>query len=339
MSGNKFENEKRLRVPSALFYNNEFATYRHPLTINESRIFTLVCMQMEKYDKAGDYYRIPWKGFVALSPRMNSRRKILAFLNGLMDKRVISDNEKETTLFPYITKARFVVGEYVDIVVDADMVDLVLKWKKDNYSTAHFECLFNFKNEHAWRLYFVLAQRAYKGSPPLDISVERLKFYLNIDANSPTYKNFGNIRNKILNVVQKAFKKTSNFQFTFITLPEGGRGKRIEFVRFTVGEATPRQTTVTERINKILLEAKEARRKKEKEKPAPALLSYEEIKELDLENENTIYTFQRGDGKQVDCWFNGPDFVFADHKMPAISKADARAKIKAGEVAKKQGGE
>lgn len=336
MSGKKFINEKHLQIKNTLYCNDRMATYRHPLTLQESRIFTLICMQMSKHDVVGDYYRIPWKTFKALSPGMNTKQKLTVFLSELAKKQIIGDGAQETGIIPYIGPSKFKVGEYVDISVNREMINLILEWKENNYLTAHFECLFYFKSAHAWRLYFVLAPRAYDNSRPLDITVERLKFLLNIDSKSVTYKNFGNIRNKILLPVQKMFKETSNFQFTFETLPKGGRGKRVDAVRFHVGDVTRRQITLLEKINETLIEALDVRDKRNQQK-AEELKPEINIKDAigaRMEREKDQYTMTK-DGITSLCFYAGNMFVFVNEAaFPAMTHNEARALIDAGIIEK-----
>jgi len=311
MKDKEFKNKKEIKAPSIIRYNNEFASYRHPLTLNEARVFTLICMQMGKGHKEGDYYRLPWANFKELIPAINSKNKLLSFLSSLMDKRVITDDKKTTNVFSYISKARFNVGGYVDIAVHSEMVDLITNFKAKNFSTAHFPCLFTFKSEHAWRLYFVLAQRAYKDSPPLDLTIERLKFHLDIDADSPTYKNFGNLRTKILNTVKESFKRQSNFNFTFKTLPDNaGRGVRVTGVRFLVKPSKSRQITVFETIHKNLTNERDSKVKsiemvEEKEPP--------QFTTDDVQPPNGQYSMLDDDGRELTGFYNGADWLVVDY--------------------------
>lgn len=257
---NEFRERTELRVRDKFYYSKRFSMYQHPLDIHEARIFSLLCMQMHRSHKPGVYYRIPWACFVVVGgSKMDTENKIIPFLKGLRKKTLIAEHGGEKILFGYISSARIEVGRHVDIAVDSEMRKIICDWKGDaDFSNVRFECLFSWSSEYAWRLYFVLAERAYENSPVLNLTLERLKFFLNIPQDSETYSKYYNLRTIVLEKVQKAFKKDSNFTFTFETIPrKAGRGVKVTGVSFTVRPKGNYKGFITEEIKKIIIEARE----------------------------------------------------------------------------------
>jgi plasmid replication initiation protein len=115
-----------------------------------------------------------------------------------------------------------------------------------NFTLYNLECAMALTSAHSIRFYEVLKSHQWKKQPVI-LSLDKIKFALDIDLDSPTYSDFGSFRVHILDKAQKAFKQHTDIIFDYSTVKEG---RKVSSLEITITENRNYQTTVQGKVAK-----------------------------------------------------------------------------------------
>lgn len=120
-------------------------------------------------------------------------------------------------------------GWFIEIDAHDKALQLLFDYKRDYFKYELWNVL-NLESTNQFRMYEILKQYEFKKERV--ISVDELKVLLGIDENE--YPRWNNFRARVLEACQKALREKTDIFFTFEVHSRGGRGGKIEKLRFDI---------------------------------------------------------------------------------------------------------
>lgn len=228
--------------------SNVFIDGRYRFNLHEQKILLQVVSKIRTDEKDFSSYFVSWDELKEISNgSLNTVKKIDDSCEKLKNKTIkVRDGKKEHN-FGFLSGWTTVPGHGVEFRIDSSMKSMLLDLLQDgNFTLYNLECAMALNSSHSIRLYEVLKSHQWKRQPVI-IPLDRLKFSLDIDLNSPTYSDFGAFRVHILEKAQKAFKQHTDIDFTYCTIKNG---RKVSDLEITINDNKKYQTTVQGKIAK-----------------------------------------------------------------------------------------
>lgn len=234
--------------PAKVRKSNVFVDGRYRFNLQEQKILLQIISKVRMDEKEFSHYFVSWAELKGISNNyLDSSKKIDESCEKLKNKTIKIKRGDVEDNFGFLSGWTTTPGQGVYFRIDPGMKAMLLDLLEEgNFTLYNLECAMALNSSHAIRLYEVLKSNQWKKQPVI-LTLDKIKWSLDIDKESPTYSDFSNFRNHILEKSQKAFKQHTDIVFTYIPIKEG---RRVVALEITVEENTKYQTTVQGEIAK-----------------------------------------------------------------------------------------
>jgi len=228
--------------------SNIFVDGRYRFNLQEQKILLQIISKIRMDEKDFSSYFVSWDELKEISnDRLNTIAKIDESCEKLKNKTIKIKKGSTEENFGFLSGWRTTIGQGVHFRIDSGMKEMLLDLLDDgNFTLYNLECAMALTSSHSIRLYEVIKSQQWK-KQPITLSLDELKWSLDIDTKSPTYSDFGSFRVHVLEKSQKAFKKHTDIVFTYIPIKEG---RKVVSLEITVKENKKYQTTVQGKVAK-----------------------------------------------------------------------------------------
>jgi len=228
--------------------SNIFVDGRYRFNLQEQKILLQVISKIRMDEKEFSEYFVSWDELKKISNNaLTTSKKIDESCEKLKNKTIKIKKGNIEDNFGFLSGWKTSVGQGVYFRIDPAMKSMLLDLLTGGKFTLYnLECAMALNSSHSIRLYEVLKSNQWR-KQPVTLTLEEIKYSLDIDDKSPTYSDFGSFRVFILEKAQKAFKLHTDIVFTYIPIKEG---RRVVALEVTVKENIKYQTTVQGEIVK-----------------------------------------------------------------------------------------
>jgi len=222
--------------------SNVFVDGRYRFNLQEQKILLQVISKIRMDEKEFSSYFVSWSDLKEISNnRLNTASKIDESCEKLKNKTIKIKRGNVEDNFGFLSGWTTTPGQGVHFRIDPSMKAMLLDLLEEgNFTLYNLECAMALNSSHAIRLYEVLKSKQWR-KQPVTITLDEIKWSLDIDQNSPTYNDFSNFRTHILLKAQKAFKQHTDIVFTYIPIKEG---RKVVSLEITIRENKKYQTTI-----------------------------------------------------------------------------------------------
>jgi plasmid replication initiation protein len=228
--------------------SNVFVDGRYRFNLQEQKILLQVISKIRMDEKEFSSYFLSWDELKKISNNyLSTTKKIDESCEKLKNKTIKIKKGNVEDNFGFLSGWTTTPGQGVHFRIDPGMKSMLLDLLNEgNFTLYNLECAMSLNSSHSIRLYEVLKSQKWK-KQPVTLTLDNIKWSLDIDKDSPTYSDFGSFRVFILEKAQKAFKQHTDIVFTYIPIKEG---RRVVALEVTVKENTKYQTTVQSEVVK-----------------------------------------------------------------------------------------
>lgn len=209
--------------------SNVFVNGRYRFNLQEQKILLQIISKIRMDEKEFTSYFVPWQELKAISKNyLDSSKKIDESCEKLKNKTIKIKNGKNEENFGFLSGWRTVPGQGVYFRIDPGMKEMLLDLLGEgNFTLFKLECAMSLSSAHSIRLYEIFKSEQWKKQPVL-LSLDKIKFALDIDKGNASYADFGNFRTQILDRAQKALKQHTDIVFSYVPVKEGRRVVALE---------------------------------------------------------------------------------------------------------------
>lgn len=228
--------------------SNVFIDGRYRFNLHEQKILLQVISKIRMDENDFTPYFVSWADLKSCSNGyLNTTKKIDESCEKLKNKTIkIKDGDIEHN-FGFLSGWTTEPGKGVYFRIDPSMRNMLLDLLEDgNFTLYNLECAMALSSSHSIRLYEVLKSNQWKNQPVI-LGLDKIKYALDIDLNSPTYTDFGSFRVHVLDKAKKALKKHTDIEFTYSTIKEG---RKVASLEIHIKENRQYQTTVQGKVAK-----------------------------------------------------------------------------------------
>jgi len=253
-------------------------------TMQELRLFSIYLGRINPRNTATRQVKIPLKAFYRVMDLQPIRVEYLKDVTrNLLTKVVcVPMSIGGYSQFQLFKRCRVYEDEYnrwyFEIDAHDDALELMFEYRQD-YFTYELWNVLNLESTNQFRMYEILKQRQYNGFRI--IAVDALKALLGISEKE--YPRYGDFKNRVLEACQKALKEKTDISYTFEPYIRGGRGGKIQSLRFTITKNTGYkcQLNLDEFLGAETLERikQEGAAQGQKQQPAPDISALDFIQE------------------------------------------------------------
>lgn len=223
--------------------DNQVATQRNDLlrgqqsfSLVQKRIFALAIQQIKRGDQKLKPYTIEIQDLVNTGTSRKIFSQVEKEADGLMDKKLLKKEQlpnsdyPKTTRWNMIMKATHNPGEgTLTIRINPEIKEMLIKLKEQgNFTPVPVAEMLACRSSYGQRIYELLYSQRWKKTGKWEVSVEDLRFALDIETK---YKNFSDLRRRVLEKAQKDLKEHTNMRFDFET-ESREKGRKITHVIF-----------------------------------------------------------------------------------------------------------
>lgn len=228
--------------------SNVFVDGRYRFNLQEQKILLQIISKIRMDEKEFSPYFVSWPELKKISNNyLDTAKKIDESCEKLKGKTIKIKKGSVEDNFGFLSGWTTTPGQGVHFRIDPSMKSMLLDLLAEGKFTLYsLECAMAMNSAHSIRLYEIMKSQQWK-KQPVTLTLDEIKWSLDIDKNSPTYSDFGTFRVHILEKAQKAFKRHTDIVFTYIPIKEG---RRVVALEITVKENTKYQTTVQGEITK-----------------------------------------------------------------------------------------
>lgn len=222
--------------------SNVFVDGRYRFNLQEQKILLQIISKIRMDEKEFTSYFVSWDELKKISNNhLDTSKKIDESCEKLKNKTIKIKKGNAEENFGFLSGWRTTAGQGVHFRIDPCMKDMLLDLLNEgNFTLYNLECAMAMTSSHSIRLYELMKSNQWKKQPVI-VSLDDIKWSLDIDKDSPTYSDFGTFRVHILEKSQKAFKKHTDIVFDYFPIKEG---RKVVSLEITVKENRKYQTTV-----------------------------------------------------------------------------------------------
>ena len=226
--------------------SNVFIDGRYRFNLQEQKILLQIISKIRMDEKEFSSYFVSWPELKKISNNyLDTAKKIDESCEKLKNKTIKIKKGPVEDNFGFLSGWTTTPGQGVHFRIDSSMKSMLLDLLSEGKFTLYnLECAMAMNSAHSIRLYEMMKSQQWKKQPVI-VTLDDIKWSLDIDKNSPTYSDFGTFRVHILEKAQKAFKKHTDIVFTYVPIKEG---RRVVSLEVTVRENSKYQTTVQGKI-------------------------------------------------------------------------------------------
>lgn len=240
--------QKEESIVSKVRKSNVFVDGRYRFNLQEQKILLQIISKIRMDEKEFSSYFVSWSELKKISNNyLDTAKKIDESCEKLKGKTIKIKNGNIEDNFGFLSGWTTNPGQGVYFRIDPSMKSMLLDLLSEGKFTLYnLECAMAMSSAHSIRLYEIMKSQQWKKQPVI-ITLDEIKWSLDIDKNSPTYSDFGTFRVHILEKAQKAFKKHTDIVFTYIPIKEG---RKVVSLEITVKENSKYQATIQGEITK-----------------------------------------------------------------------------------------
>lgn len=222
--------------------SNVFVNGQYRFGLQEQKIILQIISKVRMDEKDFIPYFISWEDLKTISNGyLNTAKKIDEACERLKNKTIKIKTGNAEDNFGFLSGWKTVTGKGVEFRVDPSMKGMLLDLLIDgNFTLYRLECAMALGSSYTIRLYEILKCEQWK-SQPVIINLEKIKWCLDISAESKTYTDFSNFRVHILEKAIRDFKKYTDITFTYKVKKEG---RKVVALEVTIKENKTYQRTV-----------------------------------------------------------------------------------------------
>jgi len=211
--------------------SNTLNVSKYNLSANTIDILHLFLSQIYSEDQEFKKYRVMFFEIEKKLGREIDRRTVDRICYELLSNPIrieeIHNNKKICKLYNWASKAIYSPEEkWLELEIHPDLKSYLLQLKK-NFTTFDRLKTNNLKSKSAKRIYMLLKQYANMKSPILKISVEDLKYILNLD--KKYIGDFRSFREKVLKPAQEEINEKTEIKFKIKEIKIGRKITNLEF--------------------------------------------------------------------------------------------------------------
>jgi plasmid replication initiation protein len=242
--------------------SNDLIEAKYKFDIWETRIFTSVLTQIDRFDEDFKVYRLYLRDIIKEFDinNGNAYELLRTAADSLMNKKFYLDYEGDGAErqrvyhiirnVDYMTKlideSKRHLNEYIDISIDPVMKPLLLQLK-EQYTTYDMRNIIKFKSSYTVRIYELLKQYERIGHRIIDVEYLKTAFEIKDE-----YPLFGNFYQKI---IEPAHVAINDYTDLFISeIEKIKEGKRVTALRFSFHRKTEHTFTKTRKVAQKALE-------------------------------------------------------------------------------------
>ena len=256
----KNETQKQVRK------SNVFIDGRYRFNLQEQKILLQIISKIRMDEKDFSSYFVSWADLKGISKNyLDSVKKIDESCEKLKNKTIKIKTGSSEDNFGFLSGWTVTPGQGVHFRIDPGMKGMLLDLLGDgNFTLFNLECAMSLSSAHAIRLYELFKSHQWK-KQPVTLSLDKIKWSLDIDKTNTSYVDFGNFRTQILDRAQKSFKEHTDIVFSYIPVKEGRKVVSLEIIvrdnvkyqRTVQAEAIKEETKGLQAGDKIMLDGKE----------------------------------------------------------------------------------
>lgn len=230
------------KAESQVRKSNVFIDGRYRFNLQEQKILLQIISKIKMDEKEFTSYFVSWAELKSISKNyLDSVKKIDESCEKLKNKTIKIKRGNTEDNFGFLSGWTVTPGHGVHFRIDPGMKEMLLDLLEDgNFTLIGLEPLMSLSSAHSIRLFEVLKSQQWKKQPVV-LSLDRIKWSLDIDAKSKTYSDFGTFRVHILEKAQKAFRDHTDIIFTWVPIKEG---RKVVSLEITVKDNPKYQRTV-----------------------------------------------------------------------------------------------
>lgn len=211
--------------------SNVFIDGRYRFNLQEQKILLQIISKIRMDEKEFSSYFVSWSDLKGISKNyLDSAKKIDESCEKLKNKTIKIKKGNSEDNFGFLSGWTVTPGQGVYFRIDPGMKEMLLDLLGGgNFTLFNLECAMSLSSAHSIRLYEVLKSQQWKKQPVM-LSLEKIKWSLDIDTNSKTYSDFGTFRVHILEKAQKAFKEHTDIVFTYTPVKEGRKVVALDII-------------------------------------------------------------------------------------------------------------
>jgi plasmid replication initiation protein len=226
--------------------SNVFIDGRYRFNLQEQKILLQIISKIRMDEKEFSSYFVSWSDLKKISNDwLDTAKKIDESCEKLKNKTIKIKKGNIEDNFGFLSGWTTTPGQGVHFRIDPSMKTMLLDLLSEgNFTLYNLECAMAMSSSHSIRLYEIMKSHQWKKQPVV-VSLNKLKWSIDIGEKSPTYDDFSNFRVHILEKAQKDFKKHTDITFEYVPIKEG---RKVVSLEITVKENRKYQTTVQGKI-------------------------------------------------------------------------------------------
>lgn len=238
----------QLETSSRVRKSNVFIDGRYRFNLQEQKVLLQIISKIRMDEKEFTTYFVSWDELKKISNNhLDTSKKIDESCEKLKNKTIKIKKGGVEDNFGFLSGWKTTPGQGVHFRIDPSMKSMLLDLLNEGKFTLYkLECAMALNSAHSIRLYEIMKSHQWKKQPVI-VSLNELKWSIDIGEKSPTYDDFSNFRVHILEKAQKAFKKHTDIVFDYIPIKEG---RKVVSLEITVKENKKYQTTVQSEVTK-----------------------------------------------------------------------------------------
>lgn len=246
--------------------SNVFIDGRYRFNLQEQKILLQIISKIRMDEKDFSSYFVSWADLKGISKNyLDSVKKIDESCEKLKNKTIKIKTGSSEDNFGFLSGWTVTPGQGVHFRIDPGMKGMLLDLLGDgNFTLFNLECAMSLSSAHAIRLYELFKSHQWKKQPVI-LSLDKIKWSLDIDKTNTSYVDFGNFRTQILDRAQKSFKEHTDIVFSYIPIKEGRKVVALEitvrdnakYQRTVQAESIKEETKGLQAGDKIMLDGKE----------------------------------------------------------------------------------
>ena len=227
------------------------AHYKQEYTVQEQRTVLWLISEIHKEDYIltrnceHKLIRITAKDYANLMGISvdNVYRDAQKIADDLGSKRFTIPTDSGWINFGWISSMEYKKGEgIIEAEISPKILPFILDLKKQ-FTSFKLENVLYLKSAHAIKLYQLLAQ--YKTIGAREIQISDLRSILGI-GNLSTYKLYGNIKSKILEISKREINKKTDLTISYSEIK---KGRKVDAIKFKITQKAQQETKAEETVS------------------------------------------------------------------------------------------
>lgn len=222
--------------------SNALIEGRYRFNLNEQKVLLSILSRIKPMDTEFKPYIVPWSEIKRVTnDRITTAQKLHDLCENLKNKTVLIEDGKRIQGFGFLSGWTIDPGKQAEFRIDPGMQAMLLDLLENgNFTLYDLECVLSLSSVYSVRIYEMFKAQEFKKQPVV-ITLDKLKWSLDIATDNKTYSDFGSFRRAVIDKAQSDLKVHTDISFTYNPLKEG---RRVVALEVTIRENKKFQRTV-----------------------------------------------------------------------------------------------